>query len=149
MTININSTNIYTAAKKMISFEARSAYSEDGQSLYDAVRAVAQDEALLQEYLQDAQNRLMTEFNQYASLVDGDIVLTLPGEYLAEQESTIISLAGAFIVAHIIKEWLAIVYPQKSNVYMEKMEFALNDLRSSIYARTAPSKSTSWNFTNI
>lgn len=135
--MTITSSEILDLAKGEIARVAASAYTEDGISMYDAIRPVSRDSALLQSYYDGALAYMNARLKGRA--VSGEQVM-LPFADSIASETDITPLVNNFMVSYICAEWFRRKYPVKNEEYAAKATASLEQLVILAKTRKQPTK---------
>lgn len=138
VTMNLDKENITDAAIAEISRQAASAYSEDGASLYDAIRVTTRDESAIYQYYDEALSHMNARFKGRVPCSNNS--LAIPFADSIASEADVRELVESFLNSYICAEWFRRRYVQKYEEYKNYATADLEKLVVLVMTRKQPSK---------
>ena len=139
ITATIVNAAIISQVEMVASFAGRNAKDKDGRPLYDEVRITAQDDTLLAQFIGEAKRNLLAAYADISSTdLSGNIVFTLPAEYLTSHATSIQAEVVNFITDYVCRCWFELHLPDKVEEYQAKGALSVQKLNDLLYSREAP-----------
>jgi hypothetical protein len=117
---------------------AASAYTEDGTSMYDAIRPISRDEEQLLSYYDKALSYMNARFKGRA--IHSGTTLSLPLQDSVASEDVIQPMVTTYLVNRTCAEWFRKKYPAKYEEYATEATSILDQIVVLVKTRKEPTK---------
>ena len=141
MTIKIDKNKIAEALKRESSLVSKGAFTNNGSSLHDIIYIDEQEFAVLDSAYQDALSTIVLMAREFLTsepdLSQNVVKLSLQKSDPSLEESLTKDIYS-FITKRMMAEWLAMVYPTQSQMYLNAALSMQNHISYKLYYKNPP-----------
>lgn len=141
--ISVKNSDLYAEIAKTTAYAG--AKSPEGETVFDRVATVGQDEELLARYRLSAASSLVDHLRAFVTGADfaGDSInlkLEVSGAYDDTLTASVATDAFNYLVSDISARWFRITMPGKSSEYEADARASLSELTRKLYHRKRPQR---------
>lgn len=129
----VSTTALYSAIEKEISRAAATMYSDDGVSLFDALKVTSRDEDTIEEYIEDSKDAILATMSDIAIGLGGVISFDVPDFDVSSKEE-VAHLLDRFIIFNTCNQWFKEKGSDRAEMYLQRAEAAIT--RANILLKT-------------